>query len=143
MKSPSPFSSFDPEGHKPDDAHRRRSPISMRYVIPNVITILAICAGVSGIRLAFEHQYENAILMVLLAAILDGVDGAYRAFDEWQFSLWGADGFISRRCQLWCCASIGCLFLFVEPDRSCWLGCRISLLCCVLFKVGAFQCHDR
>ena len=75
MKSPSPFSSFDPEGHKPDDAHRRRSPISMRYVIPNVITILAICAGVSGIRLAFEHQYENAILMVLLAAILDGVDG--------------------------------------------------------------------
>lgn len=75
MKSSSPFSSFDPEGHKPDDAHRRRSPISMRYVIPNVITILAICAGVSGIRLAFEHQYENAILMVLLAAILDGVDG--------------------------------------------------------------------
>lgn len=75
MKSSSPFSSFDPEGHKPDDAHRRRSPISMCYVIPNVITILAICAGVSGIRLAFEHQYENAILMVLLAAILDGVDG--------------------------------------------------------------------
>ncbi|MHC5306793.1 CDP-diacylglycerol--serine O-phosphatidyltransferase [Bartonella sp. LJL80] len=75
MESPSPFPSFDPEGHRPDEAHRRRSPIPMRYVIPNVITILAICAGVSGIRLAFEHRYESAILMVLLAAILDGVDG--------------------------------------------------------------------
>lgn len=75
MESSSPFSSFDPEGSRPDDAHRRRSPIPMRYVIPNVLTILAICAGVSGIRLAFEHRYESAILMVLLAAILDGVDG--------------------------------------------------------------------
>ncbi|WP_375701563.1 CDP-alcohol phosphatidyltransferase family protein, partial [Bartonella sp. AA81SXKL] len=32
-------------------------------------------AGMSSIRLAFEHRYEAAILMVLLAAILDGADG--------------------------------------------------------------------
>ncbi|AQT46982.1 MULTISPECIES: CDP-diacylglycerol--serine O-phosphatidyltransferase [Bartonella] len=74
MESSSPFSSFDPEGHKNDDAKPRRS-ISIRFVLPNVITILAICAGVSSIRLAFEHRFETAILMVLLAAVLDGVDG--------------------------------------------------------------------
>ncbi len=74
MESSSPFSSFDPEGHKNDDARPRRS-ISIRFVLPNVITILAICAGVSSIRLAFEHRFETAILMVLLAAVLDGVDG--------------------------------------------------------------------
>lgn len=75
MESSSPFSSFDPEGHKNDESHQHRSRISMRYVLPNVITILAICAGVSSIRLAFEQRFETAILMVLLAAILDGVDG--------------------------------------------------------------------
>lgn len=75
MKSPSPFSSFDPQGNREDEPSRRRTPIPMRYVVPNLITILAICAGVSGIRLAFEHRYETAVLMVLLAAILDGVDG--------------------------------------------------------------------
>ncbi|WP_336279130.1 CDP-diacylglycerol--serine O-phosphatidyltransferase [Bartonella sp. CB175] len=75
MKNFSPFSSFNPEGHHDDIANRWRSSTSMRYVIPNIITILAICAGMSSIRLAFEHRYEAAILMVLLAAILDGADG--------------------------------------------------------------------
>lgn len=75
MKNFSPFSSFNPEGQHDDTANRRRSPTSMRYVIPNIITILAICAGMSSIRLAFENRYEAAILMVLLAAVLDGADG--------------------------------------------------------------------
>ncbi|GAA4659722.1 CDP-diacylglycerol--serine O-phosphatidyltransferase [Bartonella pachyuromydis] len=75
MKNFSLFSSFNPEGQHDDVANRWRSPTPMRYVVPNIITILAICAGMSSIRLAFEHRYEGAILMVLLAAVLDGVDG--------------------------------------------------------------------
>ncbi|WP_336294111.1 CDP-diacylglycerol--serine O-phosphatidyltransferase [Bartonella sp. CB169] len=75
MRNFSLFSSFNPEEHYEDVVNRRRSPTSMRYIIPNIITILAICAGMSSIRLAFEYRYEAAILMVLLAAILDGVDG--------------------------------------------------------------------
>ena len=49
--------------------------IPMRYLAPNVITVLAICAGLTGIRLAFENRYELAVSMVLLAAFLDGIDG--------------------------------------------------------------------
>ena len=44
-------------------------------VLPNLITVLAICAGLSGIRLAFEHRFETAVVMVLIAAFLDGIDG--------------------------------------------------------------------
>ncbi len=44
-------------------------------MIPNLITVLAICAGLSGIRLAFENRIELAVAMVLLAAFLDGIDG--------------------------------------------------------------------
>ncbi|MBA3448061.1 MAG: CDP-diacylglycerol--serine O-phosphatidyltransferase [Pseudaminobacter sp.] len=44
-------------------------------VLPNLITVLAICAGLSGIRLAFEHRFETAVAMVLIAAFLDGIDG--------------------------------------------------------------------
>ncbi|CAN7528477.1 CDP-diacylglycerol--serine O-phosphatidyltransferase [Phyllobacterium sp. LjRoot231] len=47
----------------------------MRYLAPNVITVLAICAGLTGIRLAFENRFELAVSMVLLAAFLDGIDG--------------------------------------------------------------------
>ncbi|MBN9071404.1 MAG: CDP-diacylglycerol--serine O-phosphatidyltransferase [Rhizobiales bacterium] len=44
-------------------------------LFPNLITVLAICAGLSGIRLAFENRFETAVTMVLIAAFLDGVDG--------------------------------------------------------------------
>jgi CDP-diacylglycerol--serine O-phosphatidyltransferase len=44
-------------------------------VLPNLITVLAICAGLSGIRLAFEGRFETAVIMVLVAAFLDGIDG--------------------------------------------------------------------
>ncbi|WP_246694391.1 phosphatidylcholine/phosphatidylserine synthase [Mesorhizobium sp. M2E.F.Ca.ET.209.01.1.1] len=44
-------------------------------VLPNLVTVLAICAGLSGIRFAFENRFEIAVVMVLLAALLDGIDG--------------------------------------------------------------------
>ncbi|WP_157015183.1 CDP-alcohol phosphatidyltransferase family protein [Mesorhizobium xinjiangense] len=57
----------------PRGARFRQMPL--RLIVPNLITVLAICAGLTGIRLAFEHRIEMAIAMVLLAAFLDGVDG--------------------------------------------------------------------
>lgn len=49
--------------------------IPLRLLVPNLITILSICAGLSGVRLAIEHRFELAAIMVLLAAFLDGIDG--------------------------------------------------------------------
>jgi CDP-diacylglycerol---serine O-phosphatidyltransferase len=68
-----PFSPFDPHG-RPEHA-RRFGKVELRYIVPNLITVLAICAGLSGIRLAFEGRFEYAVLMVLAAAFLDGIDG--------------------------------------------------------------------
>jgi hypothetical protein len=47
--------------------------IPFRMLIPNLITVLAICAGMTGIRLAFENHIQLAVAMVLVAAFLDGV----------------------------------------------------------------------
>jgi len=44
-------------------------------VLPNLITVLAICAGLSGIRFAFESRFDAAVTLLLLAAFLDGIDG--------------------------------------------------------------------
>ncbi len=62
---------------KPLDEGRgpRLREIPMRLIIPNIITVLAICAGLTGIRLAFESRPQEAVAMVLLAAFLDGIDG--------------------------------------------------------------------
>lgn len=65
-----------PPGNKDDGARGPRlREIPLRMMVPNLITVLAICAGLSGIRLAFEGRYELAVAMVLLAAFLDGIDG--------------------------------------------------------------------
>lgn len=64
---------------RPFPAHGRGGPrireIPLRMVLPNLITVLAICAGLSGIRFAFEARFETAVAMVLFAAFLDGIDG--------------------------------------------------------------------
>ena len=60
---------------KPGYGGPRIREIPLRVVIPNLITVLAICAGLSGIRLAFEGRFELAVVMVLLAAFLDALDG--------------------------------------------------------------------
>jgi CDP-diacylglycerol--serine O-phosphatidyltransferase len=66
-----PFQPFEPHGR----GGPRIREIPLRMVLPNLITVLAICAGLSGIRLAFEHRFETAVVMVLVAAFLDGIDG--------------------------------------------------------------------
>ncbi|WP_048647741.1 CDP-diacylglycerol--serine O-phosphatidyltransferase [Nitratireductor soli] len=66
-----PFPPFEPHG----GGGPRISEIPLRMLVPNVITVLAICAGLSGIRLAFENRVETAVVMVLIAAFLDAVDG--------------------------------------------------------------------
>ncbi|MCD2171902.1 CDP-diacylglycerol--serine O-phosphatidyltransferase [Rhizobium sp. C4] len=62
---------------KSSDAARgpRLKEIPLRLMVPNLITVLAICAGLTGIRYAIEFRYEMAVQMVLIAAFLDGIDG--------------------------------------------------------------------
>ncbi|GAB4349667.1 MAG: CDP-diacylglycerol--serine O-phosphatidyltransferase [Oricola sp.] len=79
MESEGPFPPFEPDGpaENGDNANnsKRLRDIPLRFVLPNIITVLAICAGMTGVRLAFELRFDDAVAMVLLAAFLDGVDG--------------------------------------------------------------------
>ncbi|MCF3641572.1 CDP-diacylglycerol--serine O-phosphatidyltransferase [Rhizobium sp. TRM95111] len=70
-----PFPPYEPNGPNDEARGPRLREIPLRLIVPNVITVLAICAGLTGIRLAFENRYELAVGMVLLAAFLDGIDG--------------------------------------------------------------------
>lgn len=78
------FPPFEPDGPlKPvengdgDNAVRQKRlrEIPLRYVLPNIVTVLAICAGVTAVRMAFEERFEMAVGLILVAAILDGLDG--------------------------------------------------------------------
>jgi CDP-diacylglycerol---serine O-phosphatidyltransferase len=64
---------FDPERRQ--RRLRRLRQIPVRTLVPNVITLLALCAGLTGIRLALEGRYELALGAIVFAAMLDAVDG--------------------------------------------------------------------
>ena len=53
----------------------RRNKIPLRLVVPNFFTVLSLCAGLTAIRMAIEQRWEMAIALVVVAALLDGVDG--------------------------------------------------------------------
>lgn len=54
---------------------RKNEKLSLVQLIPNMLTITAICAGLTAIRFGLNGQYELAVQLVLLAAVLDGLDG--------------------------------------------------------------------
>ena len=60
---------------------RRRRPlfryrqVPVRLLVPNFFTLLGLCAGLTAIRMAIEGRYELALVAIVFAALIDGVDG--------------------------------------------------------------------
>lgn len=75
MKTPLPFPLFEADNIQDNYDIGNRKFIPLRFVLPNIITIMAIVCGLSSVRMAFEDNFELSIILLLVAAILDGVDG--------------------------------------------------------------------
>ena len=55
--------------------HRPVRGLPLRAVAPNAVTALALCSGLSGVRFAIGHDWQAAVGMIMLAGVLDGIDG--------------------------------------------------------------------
>ena len=67
---------FQPYVPDPPEPRRPRfRPVPFRVIAPNLITLLALCLGLTAIRLAYEGKLQPAVIAIVVAAILDGVDG--------------------------------------------------------------------
>jgi len=67
------FPPFDPA--PPRSRSRRFKAIPVRTLLPNLITLLALCAGLTAIRLSMEGKLELALAAIVFAGVLDGIDG--------------------------------------------------------------------
>ena len=66
------FPPFDPA---PPFLRRRLKAIPIRILLPNLITLLALCAGLTAIRVAVDNKFDVALAAIVFAALLDGIDG--------------------------------------------------------------------
>ncbi len=66
-----------PSGPASESERRRRfrPPVPLRLLIPNVITLLALCLGLTAIRFAYEGSIQWAVSAIAAAAVLDGLVG--------------------------------------------------------------------
>jgi CDP-diacylglycerol---serine O-phosphatidyltransferase len=76
-----PDESSDEMVARPEAIRQRRfQMVPIRYLLPNLITLLALCSGITAIRLGIENRYELAVACVMVAVVLDAVDGRLARF---------------------------------------------------------------
>ncbi len=69
------FPPYEPEVTARQQKRRRFRRVPIRYLVPNVITLLALCSGMTAIRMALEGRYEWAVACIMIAIVFDGLDG--------------------------------------------------------------------
>ena len=60
---------------RPQGRVRRLSDLSFNRMIPNVLTLLALCAGMTAIRFAINGEFQYATFAIIAAGVFDGLDG--------------------------------------------------------------------
>jgi CDP-diacylglycerol--serine O-phosphatidyltransferase len=69
----SPFTPF--KRRRERQRLRRFRTVPVRVLVPNLITLLALCAGLTAIRFGVEGKLEWSLGAIVFAAVLDGIDG--------------------------------------------------------------------
>ena len=130
--------------------NRRLRDLPVNSLIPNILTVLALCAGMSAIRFAMQGKWELAVAAIIVAGILDGLDGRmarllkgatkfgaeldslsdFIAFGVapalviymWSTESLGGVGWIAGLAYSTCCALRLARFntALTEPDRPAW-----------------------
>jgi CDP-diacylglycerol---serine O-phosphatidyltransferase len=66
------------DGRRPRRRLRRLRPLRAQpvlHLVPNIFTIMGLCAGLTGIRYALDGRFELAVMLIILAGVLDFLDG--------------------------------------------------------------------
>jgi len=115
------------------DQSPRLKSLSFNRMIPNILTLLALCAGLTSIRYGLSDQWEQAVIALVIACILDGIDGRVARL------LRGATKFGAELDSLSDAISFGVvpallvyLWAMQHVGGIGWALCLLYVVCCVL-----------
>ena len=104
-----------------------------RVILPNIFTLVGVCIGLSSIKFAFDGRFEISILAIIIAAIIDGLDGRIARLIK------GASKVGKELDSLTDVISFGVAPAFImyfwklnELGRVGWLICLIYVICVAL-----------
>lgn len=121
------------EGPRSQRVRGMPSGLTLRALVPNAITAAALCVGLTGIRYAIAGDFEKSVLAVILAGLLDGIDGRAARLLKAQ-SRFGAelDSLADSISFGVAPALIIYLWTLQEVPRLGWFAALAFAICCVL-----------
>lgn len=126
-----------PEGRKP------RKKLHLVQLLPNFLTIAALCAGLTAVRFAIAGQFGMAVALILVAAVLDGLDGRMARLLKSQSDM-GAE--LDSLCDLVnfgvAPALITYLWAFQGMRSEGWIACLVYAVACLL-RLARFNISNR
>jgi len=110
-----------------------KSKLPIVHLLPNLLTIAAICAGLSAIKFGFQGNFELAVYLILLACVLDGFDGRIARLLQAQSQI-GAE--LDSLADFLNFGVAPALILYVwgleDLSRIGWIAVLIYATCCVM-----------
>jgi len=128
-----PFPPFDPDEPPARRRLRQLPQVPLRRIVPSLVTLLALCAGLTSIRLSIEKRFDVAIAAIALAVFLDGIDGRVarllRATSRFGAELDSLTDFVNFGV-----APAILLFVWALGDFGSlgWIAALIYAICCAL-----------
>lgn len=121
------------ETDRPPPRGRLPGGLTLRALAPNAITAAALCVGLTGIRFAIQGEWEKSVLAIILAGMLDGIDGRIARMLNAQ-SRFGAELDSLADSISFGVAPALILFLWSLQDlpRLGWFASLAFAICCVL-----------
>jgi CDP-diacylglycerol--serine O-phosphatidyltransferase len=107
--------------------------LALRALVPNAITAAALCSGLTGIRFAINENWRMALFAIILAGVLDGIDGRIARLLKAQ-SRFGAELDSLADSLSFGMAPALVLFLWSLQDwpRFGWFAALAFAICCAL-----------
>lgn len=112
-------------------------------LLPNLVTLTAICAGLTAIRFGINGEYGRAVLLILLAGILDGVVGRLARLLKSESKIGAELDSLADFINFGVAAPL-LVYLFALQDlrRAGWIAVLIFSVCCVM-RLARFNVESR
>lgn len=129
-----------PIGPKP----KGRKRLHLVQLMPNFLTIAALCAGLTAVRFATEGRFGLAVALIIVAAVLDGLDGRLARLLKSESDI-GAE--LDSLCDLVNFGVAPALIIYLWALQGMrsegWIACLVYAVACLLrlarFNVGSRQ----
>jgi len=130
-----------PQDSVEEKTRGRRKTMPFNQLFPNILTVLALCSGLTANRFAIGESYERAVIALVIACFMDGIDGLVARL------LRGTTKFGAELDSLSDAISFGmvpALLLYLWSMQHAgtigWALCLLYAVCCVL-RLARFNTH--